>query len=389
MQIDQEIKQEFRELLDEHVGVRLGQFKSEMERLINQRTSRGPMGIAPGAGEGELAGRRLPGRRTVSNLSDNEAFRSWLAAPRSYRSGIAFDLELKAAAPISGISPTVYMPQVYGPPQPALRLPDLIPSIQVTMGGAVEWTKETGFTPGADLVPETTLKPTTALTFANQNTPFVTIATISKASLQSLSDIPALTAWVNNRLNYAVTLKEEGYLLNDPTAGLLANATPLDPVYDPGATGTTTLDYVGAAISQLEALGYKPDGVVLSGADAAKARLLKTTLGSYLWSSPDSLLSTSGMWGVPAIISPSMPAGKFLAADFANSCLLFDRWQLRIDISYENEDDFVKNLACFRAELRVALAIPAPSGLVTGTLPAGLAATASHSLPSGHTATKR
>jgi HK97 family phage major capsid protein len=325
----------------------------------------------------------------VANLADSEAFKTWLASPRSFRSGIAVDLELKAVSPITGISPSLYVPGVYGPQQPALRLPELIPSIQVLLGGAVEWTKETGFTPGADLVPEAQTKPATALTFANQNTPFQTVATIAKCSLQALSDIPALAAWVNRRLMYAVTLRQEQYLLNDPTAGLLVNSTPLDPSYDFG-TGTG-LDVIGGAISQLESLGYSPDCVCLNGADAVKMRLTKSTTNEYIWSDPDSPLAASVLWGVPAIMSPSMPAGKFLVADFANSCLLFDRWQLRVDISYENEDDFVKNLACFRGELRCALAVPAPSGVISGTLPAGLAtAAASHAVPTGHGApTKR
>jgi hypothetical protein len=42
-----------------------------------------------------------------------------------------------------------------------------------------------------------------------------------------------------------------------------------------------------------------------------------------------------------------------------------------IEVSFENEDDFTHNLACFRAEMRFALGVPLPQGLAKGTLPAG------------------
>jgi ABC-type phosphate/phosphonate transport system substrate-binding protein len=55
---------------------------------------------------------------------------------------------------------------------------------------------------------------------------------------------------------------------------------------------------------------------------------------------------------------------------FGQACVLFSREVLRVDISYENEDDFIRNLACLRAELRSALAIPIPAALVEVTVSA-------------------
>ena len=54
------------------------------------------------------------------------------------------------------------------------------------------------------------------------------------------------------------------------------------------------------------------------------------------------------------------------------STILFDREVLTVEISYENEDDFIHNLACFRAELRCAAAVPLPQGLVKGSFGAGV-----------------
>ena len=235
---------------------------------------------------------------------------------------------------------------------------------------AVGFTREKSVTFGADIVPEGQLKPATTLVFENVIANFETLATISKASLQSISDTPMLASWVQQRLSYAVLLREEQYLLNSPINGLVALATPLDVNYAPTAPATQ-LDVIGAAISQLEAQGFSVDSVILSGVDAAKARLLKTTLGSYLWADPDSAIGTSAMWTVPVVLSPSLAAGTFLVCALAQSAILFERETLTLAIAFQNEDDFVKNLCTFRAEERCALAVVLPAGIVGGTLPAG------------------
>jgi len=272
-----------------------------------------------------------------------------------------------------------------GPPMPSLRVGDLLPRVFVDAGPSVAYTRESSFTPGADIVPETTLKPTTGLTFTLMNQVFQTIATITKSSIQAISDLYPLTGWIEQRLSYSTLLREEQYLLSDPSAGLLPQANPLDPAYAPPA-GSTGLDVIAAAISQLEALGYSPDGIVLNGVDIAKMRLLKTTLGTYLWASPDSEIGTDVMWSVPVVRSVNMPANTYLVGDFKLSCMLLTRAALIVQIAFQNEDDFVKNLMCFRAEERIALAVLLPQGLITGTLPAGsLAATTSTTTP--HNAT--
>lgn len=364
----QEIRDVVRGMVATSVDQKLTDVKRDIDRQIKERTAR-PPGALIGAPE---AGPALC-RRTAAPLGDNASFRAWLTSPRSQHSSIAVELELKAATPISGVGQMQPYPALAGPPQPALRVAELIGHIVGIGGGGVEWTKETVFTPGAAEVPETTTKPATALTFQNITTPFTTTATITKASVQSLADVPALMGWINARLMYAVLLRQENYLLNDGTAGLLAAAQALAPAYTPGA-GATTLDLIGSAISQLQSAGYSVDGVVMNGVDVNKTRLLKTTQNEYLWSAPDSDIGVAAMWNTPLVISPAMPAGQFLVGAFGQGALLFDRDVLHVDISYENEDDFVKNLACLRAELRAALAVPLPAAFVKGAVAATLEA---------------
>ena len=94
--------------------------------------------------------------------------------------------------------------------------------------------------------------------------------------------------------------------------------------------------------------------MVLNPNDVTAIRLVKSTTGEYLWADPDSPVGTSAVWNLPLVSSPSMPKGQFLVGAFMQSTILFDREVLTVEISYENEDDFIHNLAYFRAELRCA-----------------------------------
>jgi HK97 family phage major capsid protein len=83
-------------------------------------------------------------------------------------------------------------------------------------------------------------------------------------------------------LSYSVLLRQEQFLLNDSTSGLLALAPAQGTL-----TGTpTALDMIASAIGSVKALGYTPDGVVMNPADLTAVRLSKDTQGRHIWSSP-------------------------------------------------------------------------------------------------------
>jgi hypothetical protein len=64
------------------------------------------------------------------------------------------------------------------------------------------------------------------------------------------------------------------------------------------------------------------------------------------------LQKTPLAWKVPMVISPSFPQGQFIVAAFAQSTILFSREVLTIEIAFQNENDFIRNLICLRGELR-------------------------------------
>ncbi len=65
-----------------------------------------------------------------------------------------------------------------------------------------------------------------------------------------------------------------------------------------------------------------------------------------------------------------MQAGEFLVGQFANNAFVFDRLDVEVLLSTENEDDFVKNMATVRVESRLAFVVTRPEAFVTGDLSA-------------------
>jgi Phage capsid family len=350
--------------------------KKQVQGLL-QRSSR-PPGV--GAGALDLS------TSLSQQLADNTGFQGFVKSAIGRNSTFLAELRLppnkKAAAPVSGLSPTEYLPQrIWGPAQFPLRLREIMPVLPVT-SGVIEYTQETSFVPSAQVVPETTLKPQLAITFAEALAKCATIAQFVKVSRQSLMDTAQLQNWLNIRLAYSVNLKEEETIINGDATnaiqGLSQLATPF--VYAPAA-GDTGMDVIARAIGQLMGQGYAVDGLILNAADFTAMRLIKTTVGGYVFlgtasTAPDDegLVDTS-MWSVPLVVSPSVPAGTFYIGAFQQSTILFSREVLTIEIAFQNEDDFARNLVTIRGELRSGLAVPVPAGVLKGTLPAGSMAT--------------
>ena len=143
-------------------------------------------------------------------------------------------------------------------------------------------------------------------------------------------------------------------------SGLLQLATPYTVA---PAAGDTGMDTIAKAAGVLMGQGYAVDAVILNAVDYTLMRLLKTTIGSYIFmgegsTGPDDETiweKTPLVWQVPMVVSPSMAQGSFLVGAFQQSTILFSREVLTIGIAFQNEDDFVRNLVTLRGELRSGL----------------------------------
>jgi HK97 family phage major capsid protein len=344
-------------------------------KTLMERSSR-----APGSDSTALA---APPITLSRQLLDDGGFQAFIKSNKTQHSAYATELRLplNRKAAITGLSPTEHVGAIWGPPVFPLRVKSLLPQIP-TSSGAVEFTVEQSFTPSGAIVPEGALKPQMAATYVEQTSKAVTIAQYCKASVQSLADTPMLAGWLDGRLSYAVALKEEAVIVGGdatavpPVNGLLQIAPTF--VYTPSGTDQG-MDVIARAAGQLWGAGYPVDGVILNSADYVSMRLLKSSTNSYIFmgtptSAPDdeSLIeSPMKIWEIPTVIAPAMPQGKFLIGSFQLGAALFVRETLNIQLAFQNEDDFIRNLITMRGELRSALAVMLPSAFLQGTLPAG------------------
>ena len=279
-------------------------------------------------------------------------------------------MEVKNTITTDAVAQTTRIPGMIVPPQRAMTIRDLITAGTMD-GNALEYVRETGFTNNAGMVAEGTKKPESALTFDSVTTSPKVIAHWIKASRQVLDDMPQLQSHIDGRLIYGLKLKEENQILNgDGTGQNLAGIIPQASAYAAPLTiaNATRIDVLRLAMLQAVLAEYPASGFTLNPADWAGIELTKSTDGQYIIGVPQSG-TTPTLWGLPVVQTQAITVGKFLTGAFAMGAQVFDRWQSRVEVGYEN-DDFTKNLVTILAEERLALAVYRPEAFVYGSLPA-------------------
>jgi HK97 family phage major capsid protein len=262
-------------------------------------------------------------------------------------------------------------------PEPRMTIRDLLLQGQMD-GNTLEYVRETGFTNAAATVAEGTKKPESSLNFDLVNTSAKVIAHYMKASRQVLSDASQLASIIDGRLRYGLAAIEEQQLLNgngtgQNLLGLIPQATAYAaPI---AVAGETTIDRIRLALLQAELAEFPSSGIVLNPADWAAIELKKDTLGRYIIGNPQGTISAS-LWNLPVVTTQAMAVGKFLAGAFSLGAQIFDRWESRVEIATENEDDFVKNMVTILAEKRLAFAVYRPQAFVYGSTVAAAAGAA-------------
>ena len=258
---------------------------------------------------------------------------------------------------------------IIAPPDQKLTIRDLLLQGQMD-GNALQYVKETGFTNNAATVAELAKKPESDIKFDMVDTSAKVIAHYMKASRQILDDASQLRSYIDGRLRYGLKLVEERQLLNgDGTGqnlhGIIPQATAYAAPAGAATTLTTGLDTLRLAILQAVLAEYPASGFVLNPVDWTNIEMLKDTSGQYLIGNPQGTTSPT-VWGLPVVQTQAIAQGKFLTGAFNLGAQIFDRWQSRVEIATENEDDFVKNLVTILCEERLALAVYRPESFIYG-----------------------
>lgn len=263
---------------------------------------------------------------------------------------------------------TTRLPGILALPQRRLTVRDLLSQGRMD-GNALEYVKETGFTNNAGMVAEGEKKPESTMKFDLVSTTAKVIAHYVKASRQILSDASQLASLIDQRLRYGLAFKEEEQLLNgDGTGqnllGIIPQATAFAAPFDPAGT-ETNIDNIRLALLQAELAEYPATGVVMHPTEWARIELLKDTTGRYIIGNPQGTIGAT-LWSRPVVTTQAIGADKFLAGAFKLGAQIFDRWQARVEVATENEDDFVKNMVTVLAEERLALAVYRPEAFIYG-----------------------
>jgi len=350
------------------------------------RASRPPGSIEPAIPDVETAGMRF---------CKSEAFAMWkpqnpggMPAGANLKVAVG-ELTTKATILTSGnLSPITRLPGVAAFPVPPSGFIDNIPWRPVT-SNTVQYLRQTSLpTPGAKTqVAEGDAKAEQTIAVQLESEPVLTIAAWTSASTQILLDLDAMQIFLDQSLLTATRQEIDRQTLVGvgPPAelkGILSIATAF--AGSPPA-GSTPIDTVSMAIAQLAALGVTPDLLVLSPADAASIRTIKTSYGEYILGDPAVTAATPSLWGLRVIADANMTAGKFLIGQSSTAAVL-DRQEAMVAISFEHSDYFTRNLCAIRAEARVGLAVFVPNAWVTGNFVGAFAAESSAhtSVPPSH-----
>jgi HK97 family phage major capsid protein len=166
-------------------------------------------------------------------------------------------------------------------------------------------------------------------------------------------------------------LYEESQLLSGTGAnhqlnGLITQATAYT-VESPNLTNE--IDIIRDAITQAQVGEYRPNFLVLNPSDwdSIERRKVSGSDDRYVVGDPANGLLAPRLWGLPVVVTNSISAGTFLLGD-ANGCAIYDREQAAVTISYEEGNNFTKNMVTVLAEERLALCVHRTEAFITGSL---------------------
>ena len=312
----------------------------------------------------------------AQRLVDTDGYKSFAADPRSGKSAklslkaTITSLTTDAAGSAGAAVAPMRLTGIVTPPQRPLTVRDLLMQ-GTTDSNAITYVREKLFTNNAAaLASECAKKAKSDLQLEEVTVGVKTLAHYVKASRQILDDAAMLESYINGRLAYGLKLVEDKQLLNgDGSTGGLQGLSQVAQAFADKATlkNYTIIDQLRLAQLQVALSDYPANGFVLNPIDWAKIELEKDGQGRHIIGNPQSLAQPT-LWGIPVVQTQAITAGDFLTGAFNMGAQIFDRQQLGVAVSTENEDDFVKNLVTILCEERLALAIYRPEAFVKGKL---------------------
>lgn len=211
---------------------------------------------------------------------------------------------------------------------------------------------------GATSVAEGTAKPEVQMQWVQADAPARKIAAWIPATTEVLADAPTLRSYIDARLGYMLLLREEEQVLNGSgTAPDIKGIRQTSGLQTYAAPAGDNLAGIGGAIPKIELVDGEPDAVAINPTDYWNALLRRagggTTGDNHFDVDPLKDPSMYMPWGLAAIKTRSMPAGKGLVGAYRIGAQLLDREETVIRVGDQHLDYFTNNKVVILAEERV------------------------------------
>lgn len=247
------------------------------------------------------------------------------------------------------------------------RVLSLIP-VYGTEHPSVTWYSTTGAAAAAAAVAEGGTKPTSTIAYTANTTAVTKIAHVAEVTDETLNDFPAFIGVLEQDMVDGLILAENTEMLNATVTGAhnfpgLLNVSGIQTF---ARTTETNLDAVSIVVDMLRTgtSFTEPDGIVMHPTTWGVIRRGKDSQNRYLLAPDPGLSIDPNIWGIPVVLTTQIAVGTVLIGDFANSTAAYVRQGITVDVANQGSTQFTTNTTLVRAEERLLLTAPRPSGLV-------------------------
>lgn len=246
------------------------------------------------------------------------------------------------------------MPGLFGWTRRPLGLLDVVTAVPVTGTNKVEYARVSWEGDADAQDHEGERKSLMRFDTTIVESPLATIAVLADVSTQILDDVDWMEQELGTIMQTRVRDRFEYKMIagtgtgGDPL-GLLAQATLYSPTYN------TPVDQIAETISTMVDQGYMPGAIVMNARDWLSISLERDLEERYQFGPPTQPVRPS-ISGVPVIQSSSLSVGTVLVLDLMQ-VRMFDRMRPVFAISFENNDNFERNLATLRVEGRFGVGV--------------------------------
>lgn len=247
---------------------------------------------------------------------------------------------------------------------------DLLNVSQTSSGSIEYYVDHSGFENNSSVQgSELSTKGESDLKLEARTMPVSTIAHFVVASRQVLDDVPMLRSYIDGRLRYGLSLREDEQILygdgsNSNLTGIM-NADIQDHGDRP--SGQDRISHIRRAMVKARMAEYPVDGIVMHPEDWAEIELLKSDDGHYIWAWYMAANGQARVWRVPVVETTAMEAGDFVLGSWEMAATLWDRQQAGIRLSESHANLFTQNGVAILGEERLALTVERPKAFVKGS----------------------